>query len=113
MSLRVEKGSAVNGCVKRIMQTVGCCTSGPGTQVQVHYFASTSGKPSDCSARLNQLLRGTLMLAEDVTGTSVRRAIVDNFNRTLRRPRTRSAVKCSVSDLHLLQQAVLHLLQQG
>jgi hypothetical protein len=70
---------AVFGCVQRVIQTVGVLHLRAGDECKFTFFASTSGKPSDCSARLNQLLRGTLMLAEDVTGTSVRRAIVDNF----------------------------------
>ena len=79
MSLRVEKGSAVYGCVKRVMQTVGVLHLRAGDECKFPFFATTSGKPSDCSGRINLLLRGTLMLAEGVTGTSVRRAIVDNF----------------------------------
>ena len=49
-------------------------------ECKLTFFASTSGKPSDCSARMNQLLRGTLKLGDGVTGTSVRRAnVVDNL----------------------------------
>lgn len=53
----------------------------PSEHCKFTLFATEEGLPADCSARLNKLLREVLMLGENVTGTSLRRAVVDKVMR--------------------------------
>jgi hypothetical protein len=65
MSLRVETGLAVFGCVQRVMQTVGVLH---GAREEVHLLCQQVRQAVRLQTRMNQLLRGTLMLGE---GTNV------------------------------------------
>ena len=49
MSLRVETGLAVFCCEQRVIQTVGALHGRAGDEWKFTFFASRSGKPSDCS----------------------------------------------------------------
>lgn len=76
MELRLSPDHAAYPLAKKALRLVTTVLHKKGNEGCKHtFFATADGLPSDCSTRLNKLLRTSLMLGEGVTGTSLRRAV--------------------------------------
>lgn len=68
----------INACVKAVRTLWG---RAPAGECKYTLLTSEAGTPCDVSSRLNKLLREVLLLGDGVTGTSLRRAVVDKVMR--------------------------------
>ena len=80
--MTVKKGTAAYKILRRAVQQAQVLwAKARDDNCKYTLFCTEGGLPSDCSARLIKLLREVLVLGDGVTGTSLRRAVVDKVMR--------------------------------